>query len=152
MNTKTKTLLAVWLESRTRFSALLESLSVCDLTKKLGNSPNTIGFLIRHVGDVELLFAKNVFGNSSLKVSAKTVITKKDTGEWTNLSDLLSYVADSFVQLKSIIEQQSETDWDTTITTQEFGSRTKTEALARIASHNAYHAGQIAVILKYGIN
>jgi uncharacterized damage-inducible protein DinB len=36
------------------------------------------------------------------------------------------------------------------ITTKEFGTKTKAEALGRIVSHTAYHAGQIALICKYG--
>jgi hypothetical protein len=71
---------AQWVEARTRFLNQLKTLQVSDLTKKLGDSPNTIGFLIRHIGDVELLFSKNVFGNSSVQVSAKTVIAGHDTG------------------------------------------------------------------------
>lgn len=44
-----------------------------DLPKKLINTKNIAGFLIRHIGDVELLFAINVFGATDLKVHAKTV-------------------------------------------------------------------------------
>jgi uncharacterized damage-inducible protein DinB len=150
MKTKTAILLELWVEARTRFSNQLENLTKEDLLKKLGNSPNSVGFLIRHIGDVELLFAKNVFGDSTVKVSAKTVIEKKDTGEWTDLEGLKSYVAESFVKLKSIVEQQLDSDWETTITTKEFGSKTKAEAFGRIISHTTYHAGQVAVFNKYG--
>jgi uncharacterized damage-inducible protein DinB len=126
-------------------------MSELDLRKKLGDSPNTAGFLIRHIGDVELLFAKNVFGDSSVKVTAKTVIDKRDTGEWTDLESLKDYVADSFVRLKSVVEKQTDEDWRTTITTKEFGEKTKAEALGRIISHTAYHAGQLAIVSKYGL-
>ena len=71
MKTKTALLLELWIESRTRFTNQLENISDSDLKKKLGNSPNSVGFLIRHIGDVELLFAKNVFGESSIKVAPK---------------------------------------------------------------------------------
>lgn len=118
----------------------------------MGASPNSVGFLIRHVGDVELLFAKNVFGDSSVKVVAKTVIDKQDTGEWTDLEVLKKYVDESFEKLKSIIEKQSESDWETIISTKEFGTKTKAEAFGRIVSHTAYHAGQLALIHKYGMN
>ncbi len=150
MKTKTDTLLELWLEARTRFTKQLESLRTKDLQKKLGNSPNTVGFLIRHIGEVELLFAKNVFGDSSIKVTAKTVIEKRDTGEWTDLEDLKKYVADSVEKLKSIIEKQSEEDWEASISTKEFGTKTKAEAFGRIISHTAYHAGQMAILIKYG--
>lgn len=152
MKTKTEILLELWVESRTRFANQLASLTDNDLKKKLLPSQNSIGFLIRHIGDVELLFAKNVFGGSDVKVTAKTVIEKKDTLEWTNLQELLEYVNHSFETLKSIVEKQTDEDWEATITTKEFGMKTKAEAFGRIVSHTAYHAGQMGIINKYGTN
>ena len=149
MKTTTPLFLELWFESRTRFTNQLATLTKDDLTKKLEPSVNTVGFLIRHIGDVELLFAKNVFGATDIKVIAKTVIDKKDSGEWTNLQELKEYVDYSFNSLKSIVEKQTDKDWETIITTNEFGSKTKAEAFGRIASHTAYHAGQMAIIIKY---
>lgn len=150
MKTKTEVLLDLWIESRTRFTKLLDGISEADLAKKLGNSPNSAGFLIRHIGDVELLFAKNVFGDSSVKVVAKTVIDQRDSGEWTNLDELKNYVVGSFEKLHSIVYQQVEEDWEQVISTKEFGTKSKSEAFGRIVSHTAYHAGQLAIVLKYG--
>ncbi len=152
MKTKTEILLELWIESRTRFTNQVENLSEKDLQKKLGDSPNSVGFLIRHIGDVELLFAKNVFGDSSVTVNAQTVIKKRDTGEWTNLGTLKNYVAESFEKLKSIVEKQTDEEWEKSITTKEFGTKTKAQAFGRIVSHTAYHAGQLASIIKYGTN
>lgn len=151
METNTKLLLELWKEGRTRFSNQLSELKVDDLTKKIGTSPNSVGFLIRHIADVELLFAKNIFGNADVKVSAKTVIDKRDTGEWTDLQSLLDYQQYAFDSLGSAISLQSETDWQTQVTTKEFGTKTKAEAFGRILSHTSYHAGQLAIVLKYGI-
>jgi len=128
----------------------MENITTLDLTKKLDPSVNSVGFLIRHIGDVELLFAKNVFGATEVKVVAKTVIEKHDTGEWTNLQELKEYVVYSFETLKSIVAMQTDEDWETEITTKEFGTKTKAEAFGRIVSHTAYHAGQMAIINKYG--
>lgn len=150
MKLQTQLLLELWIEARTRLTNQLELLSESDLKKRLGDSPNSVEFLIRHIGDVELLFAKNVFGDSSVKVTAKTVIDKKDTGEWTDLEALKNYVHVSFEKLKSIIEKQTNADWEMEITTKEFGTKTKAEAFGRIISHTAYHAGQLAIIQKYG--
>jgi uncharacterized damage-inducible protein DinB len=110
MKTKTEILLELWIEARTRFTNQLEKISSEDLIKKLGDCPNSAGFLIRHIGDVELLFAKNVFGDNTVKVTAKTVIDKKDTGEWTDLEALKNYVTESFEKLKSIVEKQTDED------------------------------------------
>ena len=140
----------LWQEARTRFSNQFKTITESDLTKKLGDSPNSAGFLIRHVADVELLFSKNVFGQTDLHVSAKTVIAQRDTGEWTNLAELLAYQQEAFSCLEKAVLSQTDADWQTIITTKEFGIKTKAEAFGRIVSHTAYHAGQLAIILKYG--
>lgn len=150
MKSKTQLFLELWIEARTRFTNQLERLKEEDLKKKLPPSVNSVGFLIRHIGDVELLFAKNVFGASGVKVIAKTVIASTDTGEWTNLSELNDYVYYSFKSLKAIVEQQEEMDWETLVTTKEFGTKTKAEAFGRIVSHTNHHAGQMAILIKYG--
>lgn len=150
MESKSFTLIALWREARTRFSSQLALLTEEDLKKKLLPATNSVGFLIRHIGEVELLFAKNVFGATEIKVVAKTVISKKDTGEWTNLEELKAYTTQAMDSLRAILEKQSDADWETVITTQEFGTKTKAEAFGRIVSHTAYHAGQIAIINKYG--
>jgi hypothetical protein len=146
----TAQLIDLWTEARTRFSNILNTMTAEDLIKKLPGTPNSAGFLIRHIGDVEFLFAKNVFGDDSLKVSAKTVIAQKDTGEWTNIEELIHYQSNSFDALKAIVETQTEADWNTSITTKEFGTKTKAQAFGRIISHTTYHAGQLAMIVKYG--
>lgn len=150
MKTKTEILLELWTESRTRFSNQLEQITEQDLQKKLGAAPNSLGFLIRHMGDVELLFAKNVFGNPEVKVVAKTLIDGRDTGLWTNFQELKDYVKLSFETLYDIVARQTDADWETVISTKEFGTKTKAEAFGRIVSHTAYHAGQMAIVNKYG--
>ena len=147
--TKTESILSMWAEARTRLTNLLPKITEADLAKKLHVNSNSIGFLLRHIGDVELLFAKNVFKAGQLQVHAKTVIAQKDTGEWINLSELVDYVNQSATELKAVLETQTDDDWVTEIETKEFGKKTKQEAVARIISHTAYHAGQIGIILKY---
>ena len=147
----TQSYLQTWIEARTRFTNLLKDIKEEDLKKKLTGTKNSAGFLLRHIGDVELLFAKNVFGGLEVNVHAKTVIAQQDTGEWINLEELLEYQQYAFDQLNSIFEKQSDADWATTITTKEFGAKSKAEAIGRIISHTAYHAGQLSLTLKYGI-
>ncbi len=150
MDPRSTSLLALFTEGRTRFTKLLDALTEADLPKKLVPSPNSIGFLVRHIGDVELLFAKNVFGLKEVQVHAKTVIAQHDTGEWTDLATLTTYVQASADVLEHAIAAQSDPDWDTIIETKEFGKKTKAEALGRIVTHTAYHAGQIGMVVKYG--
>ncbi|WP_342088741.1 DinB family protein [Dyadobacter sp. OTU695] len=146
--TTTQTLLALWREARTRFSGQLSLLTAQDLTKRLPGTQNSVGFLIRHVGEVEMLFAKNVFGGS-VQVKAKTLIAQRDTGEWTDLDELLSFVQQSAEALEQVIGSHDPQGWDREIVTKEFGRKTLAESLGRIISHTAHHGGQIAVILKY---
>ncbi|QEC68073.1 DinB family protein [Panacibacter ginsenosidivorans] len=146
----TENLLMLWEEGRTRFTKLLDVVAEDDLPKKLSPSPNSIGFLIRHIGDVEMLFAKNVFQLKEIQVHAKTVIAQKDTGEWITLAELKEYVHQSATVLRKAILQVKEESWEQSITTKEFGTKTMAEALGRIVTHTAYHAGQLGIILKYG--
>ena len=160
----------LWQESRTRFSNQLNKITsegiivtagivrqdggdyntATILAKRLGNSPNSAGFLIRHMADVELLFSKNVFGQKDVIVSARTVIEQHDTGEWTDWAELLDYQNYAYESLNKAILAQTDYDWGITITSKEFGRKTKAEALGRLVSHTAYHAGQLALVLKYG--
>ena len=141
-------LIALWAEGRTRFTKLLEVVQETDLTKKNGESPNSAGFLIRHISEVELLFAKNVFGLAEVKIVAKTIIAGKDTGEWTKLAELkeMSEYAAKMLE-KAILATE---DWSEVIETKEFGKKSKGEAFGRIVTHTAYHSGQLALVIKYG--
>ena len=143
-----KALLELWKEGRTRLTNQLATVKAEDLCKKLGDSPNSAGFLIRHMAEVELLFAKNVFGNLEAKVDAQTLKAGKDTGEWTDLDALLAIVDEAGTQLEKAIESQQ--NWESLIETREFGKKSKMEALGRICTHTAYHAGQLAIVVKYG--
>lgn len=150
MKTQTEVLLALWKEARTRLEDKLVDVTQEDLANKLLPFPNSIGFLIRHVAEVELLFAKNIYGAKDTKITAKTVIAQRDTGEWIDLNELMEILDRAKSTLKGTIKLQTEKDWDTTIETTEFGIRTKVQTLGRIISHTAYHTGQIGVLLKYG--
>ena len=141
---------AAYIEARTRLSKVTDTITESDLSKKLGSAPNSIGFLLQHIAEVELLFCKNVFGHTEVKVVAHTVIDQKDTGVWTDLTAIQSQLSESGQTIASIIASVAEEDWSMQITTKEFGTKTKAEAFGRIISHTAYHAGQIAMIQKYG--
>jgi uncharacterized damage-inducible protein DinB len=142
--------LSLWEEGRTRFSKLLLETKEDDLKKTLSPAPNSAGFIIRHIADVELLFAKNVFKTDGIQVHAQTIIDQKDTGEWIILDELIEYNKKAYDGLKKAILIQNDDAWEDPINTKEFGTKTKSEALGRIITHTAYHAGQLALILKYG--
>ncbi len=145
----TQELLAMYRMARTRLGNQLPKITEGDLSKKLHPNSNSIGFLLRHIGEVEQLFAKNVFG-LDIRVMASTIGKEiHDSGKFTNLQTELSGLNLATTVLERAILEQQDTAWNTNITTAEFGTVTKAEALARIISHTAYHAGQIGLILKY---
>jgi uncharacterized damage-inducible protein DinB len=139
-----------YLEARTRMQVLLDDIKPEDLQKRVGSIPNSLGFLMRHIADVELLFAKNVFKHRTLKVKAQTLIDGSDLGQWTNLTDLNVYLKHTSEELLKVISNQKSSSWAINVTTKEFGTKTLAEAFGRIISHTAYHTGQIALIKKYG--
>jgi len=145
----TQELISMFKMGRTRLTNQLPNIKEIDLTKKLHPNSNSIGFLIRHINEVEHLFAKNVFG-LDIKVMASTIGKGiHDTGKFTDLQTELDGLNDAFSVLEQAILNQPDADWSKNITTAEFGTVTKAEALSRIISHTAYHAGQISLILKY---
>lgn len=147
----TQELIKMFKMGRTRLTNQLPTIKQSDLGKKLSANSNSVGFLLRHIGEVESLFAKNVFG-LDIKVMASTIGKGiHDTGKYTDLQIELELLNDSANVLEQAIVKQNDGDWQTNVTTAEFGTVTKAEALARIISHSAYHAGQIGLILKYAV-
>lgn len=145
----TQELLKMYKMGRTRLTNQLPSIKESDLTKKLHPNSNSVGFLLRHINEVEHLFAKNVFG-LDIRVMASTIGKGiHDTGKFTNLQAELDGLNESASVLEQAILKQADADWQGNVTTAEFGTVTKAEALSRIISHTAYHAGQIGLILKY---
>ncbi len=146
---QTEAILELWLESRTRLTNQFAQITAADLLKRLHPQSNSIGFLLKHIGEVEQLFARNVFG-LDIKGTVETLGVGKDKSQYTNLEELLEYLANSHTYLEQAINNVLPDEWNEEITTKEFGTRTKAQAIGRITSHTAYHAGQIGIILKYG--
>ncbi|MDZ7773489.1 MAG: DinB family protein [Balneolaceae bacterium] len=142
--------LAMWKMGRTRLTDQLGSIDESDLAKRLHPDAASVGWLLRHIAEVELLFAKNVFGRE-LEVKAQTIGSiAKDRGQFKELNPLLGLIDKAGEELGKAISEIE--DWKEEVTTAEFGTVAKAEALGRIATHTAYHAGQMALALKYGKN
>lgn len=133
---------------RTRLINQFDNINQDHLSNRSHQDSNSVGWLLRHIAEVELLFAKNVFGRD-LNVKAQTIGSiAKDRGQFDELQPLLDLIQKAEEELGAAIEEIK--DWDKEVTTAEFGTVTKAEALARIMTHTAYHAGQIALAVKYG--
>jgi len=143
-------ILSIWKMGRTRLTSLLPEIKENELSKKVHSDSNQIGWMLRHIGEVEHLFAKNVFG-LDVKVNILTVghqTTSKD--RFTHLDELIQYLTEAENLLTKAILSQNDDEWGEKISTKEFGTVTKAEAIARVMTHTAYHAGQIKLAHKYG--
>jgi len=138
----------LWEMGRTRLTRQLDSIDEADLLKRVHPDAASAGWLLRHIAEVELLFAKNVFGKE-LNLKAQTIGPMgKDRGRFNELKPLLELIEEAGKHLGEAIENID--DWQEEVTTAEFGTVTKSEALGRISTHTAYHAGQLALTVKYG--
>lgn len=86
------------------------------------------------------MFAKNRLGEP-IEVNPLTLITQRDTGEWTKLGELLASVKQSGKLLETLIASHADQDWDRIAVTN-VGSMTLAEALEGIISHTAHHGGR----------
>ncbi len=135
---------------RTRLTNLLPEIKEEILSKKLHIDSNPIGWLLRHIAEVEHLFAKNVFGQD-IKVTILTMGNQStDKNKFVRLDELTRFLSEGGQHLEKAIVAQEDDAWSEEISTKEFGTVTKAEALARIMTHTAYHAGQVKLTLKYG--
>lgn len=138
----------MWKMGRSRLTGLLDQFDSGTITYKLHPDSNTTGWLLRHIAEVELLFARNVFGRD-VRVKAQTIgPTGSDRGKLTDPESITELLNRAEAELGEVIRSVS--DWESEVTTAEFGTITKAEALARIMTHTAYHAGQVALTMKYG--
>ncbi len=140
---------ALFDQGRTRLTGWLDDVADGDLGRRLHPDANTLAWLLRHIGEVELLFAKNIFGRD-LDVKAHTIGPnagrRQDFGPADELRALLDR---SGRELGEAIAAQDDNAWTREVTA-DFGTLPLQEALARILTHTAYHAGQAHLTLRYG--
>jgi len=141
-------MLESWAEGRTRLTNFLQELTEAHLHLKLHPDSNSIGFLIRHCAETELLFAANFFGAEPF-TDLFTLGKVKDDGRWTNLQDLISFLKYSETVLSTVFSNTTEDAWSEVLDTRIFGMKTRIQLVGRIISHTGYHAGQIGLIKKY---
>jgi uncharacterized damage-inducible protein DinB len=138
----------MWKMGRTRLTNQLPKITDEHLTNRIHSNSNSAGWLLKHIAEVELLFAKNVF-ERDIRVKAQTIgPLAKDHGQYRESGPLIALLDEAEMELGTAIKEMKH--WDGNVTTAEFGTVTKAEALARIMTHTAWHAGQLALIVKYG--
>lgn len=147
-----QTLLPTLQTARSRYEDVLANLEEKELVWKLAPGSNSIGFLIRHIAEVEYRFCSMFFGRPVPDdVELFTIGNVRDEGGCTDLASLHSFREASFAHLRESLAALPEEAWDVPCTAP-IATLTPRQALGRLIYHNGYHAGQIGLIRKYGGN
>ncbi|HPN37581.1 MAG TPA: DinB family protein [Melioribacteraceae bacterium] len=149
MATKSEILKSMWAIARHNLVRLSQSVTKEHMNYKLHPMSNSLGFLMLHIAEVEIVFGNFVFGfNYPLK--SKTF--KKEEGvTFDNLEETLEMLNKVNLLMEEAIGNSEEDSWEKIVKTP-IGEFTKYDAIARIIAHTSYHSGQIGLILKYGNN
>lgn len=143
-------MITIWEGVSSRFRHTASKLSDEQLTLKIGSV--SIGYMVRHIAEVEYMFANWYFGVSI--PSGVTMLTSRGPNKGTNdkndygdVKSLLSMLEASNEHIKSAISSLSEQAWHTPVDAP-MGSSTPVEAIGRLIYHTGIHAGQISLIEK----
>lgn len=149
MDSLTERYVAMYTQGRTRLTTWLDDVDDDDLSRRLHDDSNTLAWMLQHIGEVELLFAKNIFEHE-IDVKAHTIGPNAGKREqFGSAQDLRALLDRSGRELHAAIAAQDDDAWTREVTA-DFGTLPLQEALARIITHTSYHAGQAHLTLKYG--
>ena len=137
--------------ARSRYLNTLSNLKADELPLKLVPESNSIGFLIRHIAEVEFRFCTMFFARPlpSYISSLVTIGPVKDEGNFTDMSELLAICEASYDYLVDALATLPQDAWDVACEAP-IGTMTPRQALGRLIYHMGYHGGQIGLIRKYG--
>jgi uncharacterized damage-inducible protein DinB len=136
--------------ARKRYLDAIVNLEARELSWRFAPESNSIGFLVRHIAEVEYRFCSMFFGQPiPQEVTIATIGPVKDEGQFTDLHSLLAFQEASYGYLLQSLRALPEEKWDVPVEAP-IGVMTPREALGRLIYHTGYHAGQIGLIRKYG--
>ncbi|WP_019121502.1 DinB family protein [Brevibacillus massiliensis] len=140
----------LWLKARERYLATLSDMQPEQLSWKVAPGSNSLGFLVRHIAEVEYRFASMFFARPVPEsVTLATIGPVKDEGVYTDWPQLQLFMEQSFAHLLDAMQSLPDESWDVPVEAP-IGVLTPREALGRLTYHMGYHAGQIGLIRKYG--
>jgi len=111
---------------------------------------NSIGFLMRHIAEVEHGLSNLIFNGPALDFERITVgpgIT--DNGEHTDTAHLKNMLSTSLAALENAFTALTPEEWEETVE-RRMGTFSRRDYVTWLAAHTGYHAGQIVLAQKYG--
>ncbi|MFH0736082.1 MAG: DinB family protein [bacterium] len=149
MKTRSEMLKDLWIISRSRLTELCKEFKNEQLGLRLHPDSNSMGFLLTHIGETELLFGKAVFGFDANAIPKTFGKKYTDNELFSDLTPILALLEEADTKMIEAISKVEEDKWDTIVTTP-IGPFGLSDAFGRIISHTNYHLGQIGLIMKYG--
>jgi len=145
-----QTLLPALQTARSRYADVLVNLEERELIWRLAPGSNSVGFLIRHIAEVEYRFCMMFFQRAVPEdVRLATIGDVRDEGIYTDLASLLAFREASYGYLLDSLAALPVEAWDVPCIAP-IATITPRQALGRLIYHNGYHAGQVGMIRKYG--
>lgn len=147
----TQILLLAYREGRLRLENLLPKIEGADLPKSVAPEAASVGWLLTHIAEVEVLFMQRFFGWETDRVhTPHTLGPVRDDRRERDLEGIKEALAYSKTNLLAAIQSKPAEFWGEKASWELFGVITHAQALGRLISHTGYHSGQIALAVKYG--
>ena len=143
-------LISQWKTGHRTLDNMLSKINDDNIGNRLHPEANSVGFLVRHIAEVEHGFSHSVFKGPELTYDRITVgpgIT--DTGVHTNVEELKNMLAVSGTALENAFKNLTKEDWDEKVEMR-MGTFSRRDFVAYLIAHSSYHNGQIGLSLKYG--
>ena len=131
-------------QNRHTCSFALDKVSPENLYWKLNDEAASIGFILRHLGEAQLLLG--TFLGEGTEVS-NTTMGFSDTGQGADLEASRGLVEAGYGMLLRLAAERDPQWWMGTTQTPFFGEIERIRMLGHILNHNAHHTGQISLIL-----
>lgn len=149
MGSKKTILENLWKISRMRFESLKNNIKEEQLGYRIHPDSNSLGFLLRHIAEVELMLGKSVFGFEVNFVPQTFGKKYTDNELFSNLNELLDFMTVSYEKVLNELSKITDDDCDKIVKTP-IGEFPLSDAISMLTTHSNYHVGQIGLIMKYG--
>jgi uncharacterized damage-inducible protein DinB len=140
----------VWDLNMRKVQSIINKTTAENAAFRLTPDTGTVGFYLRHIGEVMLSLSKLTFGTDN-PVQTQTMRVKFDDGRVFDLEETKAIIEKGNATICEVMNKLSDADWDKTIATK-WGERTPMQTIVGLINHNAHHVGQIELTILKGKN
>ncbi len=144
-----QSIMPIWQPTREKFQQSMQNLIEQEISLKLSEDSQSIGFILRHNAEVEYMFAEWFFGCKVPEgIEFHTSGRVKDEGQFADVSEVLIFLEEANNHLTEAMRVLPDEKWDEPVETI-LGTSTPREAIGRLLYHTGIHSGQISMIRKH---